>query len=81
MANSVDPDETTHYDSSHLDLHCLQRYLYWSAGMEELMSLSKILQSCPFYSAASQQHSFVEIDHKIFSSVILSLLRIQDGYL
>ena len=27
MANSVDPDETTHYESSHLDLHCLHRYL------------------------------------------------------
>ena len=28
MANSVDPDEMAHYEPSHLDLHCLQRYLY-----------------------------------------------------
>ena len=28
-----------------------------------------------------QQHSFVEIDHEIFSTVILSLLLIQDGQL
>ena len=28
MANSVDPDEMAHYKPSHLDLHCLQRYLY-----------------------------------------------------
>ena len=26
LANSVDPDETAHYEPSHLDLHCLQRY-------------------------------------------------------
>ena len=23
MANSIDPDETAHYEPSHLDLHCL----------------------------------------------------------
>ena len=31
MANSVDTDEMAHYEPSHLDLHCLQRYLYWSS--------------------------------------------------
>ena len=34
MANSVDPDETAHCEPSHVDLHCLQRYLCWSAGMK-----------------------------------------------
>ena len=34
MANSVDPDETAHYERSHLDLHCLQRYQCWPAGMK-----------------------------------------------
>ena len=34
MANSVDPDETACYEASHLDLHCLQRYLYWSARLK-----------------------------------------------
>ena len=24
MANSVDPDETAHFEPSHQDLHCLQ---------------------------------------------------------
>ena len=33
MANSIDPDETAHDEPSHLDLYCLRRYLYWSAGM------------------------------------------------
>ena len=34
MANSVDPDETAHYELTHLDLHCLQRYLVWSVGLK-----------------------------------------------
>ena len=34
MANSSDPDEAARY--SHLDLHCLHRYLFWSAGLKGL---------------------------------------------
>ena len=33
------PDETVHYELSHLDLHCLQRYLYWSVGMKGLIEI------------------------------------------
>ena len=29
MANSFDPDEMARYEPSHLDLHCLQRYICW----------------------------------------------------
>ena len=36
MANSVESDETTRYELSHLDWHFLQRYLYWSEGMKGL---------------------------------------------
>ena len=32
----VYPDETFIYEPSHQDLHCLQRCMYWSAGMEGL---------------------------------------------
>ena len=32
MANSANPDEMARYEPSHLDLYCLQRYMYWSAG-------------------------------------------------
>ena len=28
MANNVDPDETARNEPSHLDMHCLERYLY-----------------------------------------------------
>ena len=34
LANSVDPDETARYKLFHQDLHCLQRYPCWSAGMK-----------------------------------------------
>ena len=39
MANSVDPDETARYKPSHLNLHCLHRYLFWSAGLKGFKSL------------------------------------------
>ena len=39
MENSVDPDDTAHYELSHLDLHCLQRGLYWSVGMKGLKGI------------------------------------------
>ena len=32
IANKIDPDEKALYEPSHLDLHCLYRYLFWSAG-------------------------------------------------
>ena len=34
MPNSVTSNEMAHYEPSYLDLHCLQRYLFWSAGMK-----------------------------------------------
>ena len=36
LANSLDPDETAHNEPSHQDLHCLHRYLAWSAGPQRL---------------------------------------------
>ena len=36
MASIVDPDEMAHYEPSHLDLHCLHRYLYQSTGLKGL---------------------------------------------
>ena len=34
MSNSVDPDDTTHYESSHLDLRCLQKLVIMANGNE-----------------------------------------------
>ena len=36
MANCVDPDEMAHHEPYHLDLHCLQKYQFWSAGLKGL---------------------------------------------
>ena len=36
MSNSVDPDETAHYEPSHLDLCCLQKPIIISSGSERL---------------------------------------------
>ena len=42
-ANSVDPHEMAYYELSHLDLHCLQRYLYLSVGTKGLKEKTKKL--------------------------------------
>ena len=36
MANSVDPDAMAHYEPSRQDLHCLHRYLVWSADLKQV---------------------------------------------
>ena len=42
MANSVDPEEMDHYKHSHQDLHCLQKYLFCSAGLKRLRGNMRI---------------------------------------
>ena len=56
------------------DISC-RRQGAWSYKLVLKTGDQKIACSSP----PCRQHSFVEIDHKIFSSVILSLLLIQDG--
>ena len=36
MANTVDPDETAHYEPSHLDLQCLQIQLLLCLALKGL---------------------------------------------
>ena len=73
FANIVDPDQTAQSD---LDPHCLASLggsdgcaSYWRRGGRG------------FDPRRGRQHSFVEIDHEIFSTVILSLPLIQEGQL
>ena len=73
-ANSVDPDEIAHTEPSYLDLHSLpfhSRFLL-------ITYLQQLI--CP-NPRRGRQHSFMEIDHEIFSMVILSLPLIQEGQL
>ena len=46
MSNSIDPDETAHYDPSHLDLRCLQKSIVIARGSEKVNIFS--LQSVPY---------------------------------
>ena len=54
MPNSVDPDETAPYEPSHQDLHCLQRYLYWSIGLKGLI-MGGIIRNAPVDSKLIQK--------------------------
>ena len=38
MSNSVDPDETAHYEPSHVDLCCLQKPIITACGSERVKS-------------------------------------------
>ena len=49
MANSVDPNEMAHYMLSHLDLYCLHRYLFWSAGLNDRDLVRFFLFNLPFW--------------------------------
>ena len=39
MSNSLDPDETAHYEPSHLDLRCLQKPITIAYGSERVKSI------------------------------------------
>ena len=39
MSNSVDPDETAHYEPSHLDLCCLQMPIFFACGSERVKGM------------------------------------------
>ena len=43
MTNSVDPDETAHYEPSHQDLQCLRKYLIWSIKLNNPVSTGLII--------------------------------------
>ena len=36
MSNNVDPDETSHYETFHLDLRCLQKTIVIACGSESV---------------------------------------------
>ena len=62
MTNSVDPDETAHYEPSHLDLHCLQKHLSWSTRLKGL-ACSQIIIVCLIFLLLSRgvARNFIKI--------------------
>ena len=71
VTNSLDPDEMLHPAASQLGLHCLLRHVWpqWFNWMRRPTGDQEVTGSTP---TSGQQHSFVEIDHEIYSTVILS---------
>ena len=49
MSNSIDPDETAHYEPSHLDLCCMQKPIIITCGSE------RVNLCCPYM---TQRHKF-----------------------
>ena len=87
MINCVDPDQTLQNAASDLGLHCLQSL---SVPIPRVIAGLGGAVGCAsdwrpggrgFDPRRGRQHSFVEIDHEIFSTVILSLPLIQEGQL
>ena len=48
MANNVDPNEMAGYEPSYQVLHCLQRYMFWSAGLTSSLIGSHCFGNWPF---------------------------------
>ena len=60
MANTVDPDETAHYEPSHLDLQCLQIQLLLCLVLYEI-SYSDNVMALYHYSSS---HSAVNVPNE-----------------
>ena len=45
MSDSVDPDETAHYEPSHLDLCCLQKPIIIACGSERVNDVYEVAKS------------------------------------
>ena len=64
------------------DRNTCERHLLKPASVAQLDAPSDLRPGgCGFNPCRGRQHSFVEIDHEIFSTVILSLPLIQEGQL
>ena len=85
MANSVDPNQTLCSVESDQSLHCLLRadchLLPAGLGCSVGTPSDWRPGGRGFNPRRGRQHSFVEIDHEIFSTVILTLPLIQEGQL
>ena len=49
MTNSLDLDETAHYEPSHMDIHFLQKYLFYSPELKGLKFIQCVGQFAQYY--------------------------------
>ena len=77
MANIVEPGKTVCHKLSHLDLHCLHRYLFCSAELKaltalvlyvSLLSMEMQLNNKPFFFNSKNMY-FTRFAHLIFKSL------------
>ena len=55
MSNSIDPDETAHYEPSHLDLCCLQKPIIIACGSERAKQRNTLKPSLLSINISRQQ--------------------------
>ena len=67
MVSIVGPDEMTHYEPSHLDLHCLFRYLYL---LKELSLLFFAVLKC-YISLLGQYKSKFPLMHWLLLNIYI----------
>ena len=80
IANSVDPDEMVPYEPSHLDLHSLQRTMFWSTGINKLNThLEKSPAEISFQYHLTRQIFYLKFFCCCFFSVVSESRTIQCG--
>ena len=67
------------FGSGFLTLHCTEPFIItFSLSLYDLNNVESVIKHQTIIIA---EHSLMEIDHEIFSTIILSLLLIQEGQL
>ena len=70
MADRVDPDETARNEPSHLDLHCLQKYVCWEICTDEKFNNNKTLK-CTACGAAFDVSNLITQGNWLFCVISL----------
>ena len=79
MSNSVDPDETAHYEPSHLDLCCLRKPINITRGSKRVEEkLCSHWEKTPFYEGFGVPESKQEVTKSVFTP--LKIYRSVDIY-
>ena len=76
MANNLDPDEMGRYELSHLDLHSLQRYTFWSIRLKERVKCMQEVNTsqCNLSYGACSMFQIIPVERRI----IFTLLKTSD---
>ena len=77
MSNNVDPDETAHYEPSHLDLNCLHRICFRlsdervkSKYVDDRISLQQIIKILFYFIFVSRKYDLTFYANFVLSDTI-----------